>query len=103
MMPNIKDRKEVTLPVDEQVNKVSIEESKKEVAKMEAPSKKKGKVICQSLNMRKGPTIDSEILRILTKGTEVKILDDTDDTWYKVCVGGVGTGFCMREFIKLGK
>ena len=53
--------------------------------------------------MRKEPTIDSEILRILTKGTEVKILDDTDDTWYKVCVGGVGTGFCMREFIKLGK
>lgn len=102
-MPNIKDRKEVTLPVDEQVNKVSIEESKKEVAKMETPSKKKGNVICQSLNMRKGPTIDSEILRILTKGTEVKILDDTDDTWYKVCVGGVGTGFCMREFIKLGK
>ena len=102
-MPNIKDRKEVVLPVDEQVNKVSIEESKKEVAKMEAPSKKKGKVICQSLNMRKRPTIDSEILKILTKGTEVKILDDTDDTWYKVCVGGVGTGFCMREFIKLGK
>ena len=102
-MPNIKDRKEVTLPVDEQVNKVSIEESKKEVAKMEAPSKKKGNVICQSLNMRKGPTIDSEILKILTKGTEVKILDDTDDIWYKVCVGGVGTGFCMREFIKLDK
>lgn len=103
MMPNIKDRKEVTLPVDEQVNKVSVEESKKEVAKMESPSKKKGKVICQSLNMRKGPTIDSEILRILTKGIEVKILDDTDDIWYKVCVGGVGTGFCMREFIKLDK
>ena len=102
-MPNIKDRKEVTLPVDEQVNKVSVEESKKEVAKMESPSKKKGKVICQSLNMRKGPTIDSEILRILTKGIEVKILDDTDDIWYKVCVGGVGTGFCMREFIKLDK
>lgn len=102
-MPNIKDRKEVTLPIDEQVNKVSVEESKKEVAKMESPSKKKGKVICQSLNMRKGPTIDSEILRILTKGIEVKILDDTDDIWYKVCVGGVGTGFCMREFIKLDK
>ena len=53
--------------------------------------------------MRKEHTIDSEILSILTKGTEVKILDDTDDTWYKVCVGGVGTGFCMWEFIKLGK
>ena len=102
-MPNIKDRKEVVLPVDKPVNKVSIEESKKEVAKMEASSKKKGKVICQSLNMRKGPTIDSEILKILSKGTEVKILDDTDDIWYKVCVGGIGTGFCMREFIKLVK
>lgn len=102
-MANIKDQKEVTLSVDEQVDKVFIEESKKEVAKMEAPSKKKGRVICQSLNMRKAPMMDSEILRILSKGTEVKILDDTDDIWYKVCVGGIGTGFCMREFIKLGK
>lgn len=102
-MANIKDRKEAISPANEQANKVSIEKSTTEAIKTEAPSKKKGNVICQSLNMRKGPTIDSEILRILTKGTEVKILDDTDDTWYKVCVGGVGTGFCMREFIKLGK
>ena len=102
-MANIKDRKEAISPANEQANKVSIEKSTTEIIKTEAPSKKKGNVICQSLNMRKEPTIDSEILRILTKGTEVKILDDTDDTWYKVCVGGVGTGFSMREFIKLGK
>ena len=102
-MANIKDRKESISPANEQANKVSIEKSTTETIKTEATSKKKGNVICQSLNMRKEPTIDSEILRILTKGTEVKILDDTDDTWYKVCVGGVGTGFCMREFIKLGK
>ena len=102
-MANIKDRKESISPANEQANKVSIEKSTTNTIKTEAPSKKKGNVICQSLNMRKEPTIDSEILRILTKGTEVKILDDTDDTWYKVCVGGVGTGFCMREFIKLGK
>ena len=102
-MANIKDRKEAISHVNEQANKVSIEKSTKEAIKKEDSSKKKGNVICQSLNMRKGPTIDSEILRILTKGTEVKILDDTDDTWYKVCVGGVGTGFCMREFIKLDK
>ena len=102
-MANIKDRKESISPANEQANKVSIEKSTTETIKTEAPSKKKSNVICQSLNMRKEPTIDSEILRILTKGTEVKILDDTDDTWYKVCVGGVGTGFCMREFIKLGK
>ena len=102
-MANIKDRKESISPANEQESKVSIEKSTTETIKTEAPSKKKGNVICQSLNMRKEPTIDSEILRILTKGTEVKILDDTDDTWYKVCVGGVGIGFCMREFIKLGK
>ena len=102
-MANIKKRKEAISPVNKQAKKVSIEKSTTEPIKTEVPSKKKGNVICQSLNMRKGPTIDSEILRILTKGTEVKILDDTDDTWYKVCVGGVGTGFCMREFIKLGK
>ena len=102
-MANIKDRKESISPANEQANKVSIEKSTTETIKTEATSKKKGNVICQSLNMRKEPTIDSEILRILTKSTEVKILDDTDDTWYKVCVGGVGTGFCMREFIKLGK
>ena len=102
-MANIKDRKEAISLANEQANKVSIEKSTTETIKTEVPSKKKGNVICHSLNMRKGPTIDSEILRILTKGTEVKILDDTDDTWYKVCVGGVGTGFCMREFIKLDK
>lgn len=101
-MANIKDRKEAISSANEQANKVSIEKSTTETIKTEVLSKK-GNVICHSLNMRKGPTIDSEILRILTKGTEVKILDDTDDTWYKVCVGGVGTGFCMREFIKLRK
>lgn len=62
---------------------------------------KTGSVICKNLNVRKEPTKDSMILQIISKDTMVEILDDTDDIWYKIRVGEIGSGFCMKEFIKV--
>ena len=53
--------------------------------------------------MRKAPTLGSAILLILTKDTKIEILDDADDAWYKVRTSKGTIGFCMKEFIKLGK
>lgn len=97
-MANTRGKKKEVESVDEVVNTVT-----EETTEPKAPFNKKGVVICQSLNMRKAPTLDSAILRILTKDTEIKILDDVDDAWYKVRTGKGTIGFCMKEFIKLGK
>ena len=58
---------------------------------------------CHSLNVRKEPSTDSEILRIIHKDMEVKILKDANETWYKVRIPEIKTGFCMKEFIKVNK
>ena len=100
-MANTRGKRKEVEPVDEVMNTAAAETT--ETAETEAPSNKKGTVICQNLNVRKEPALGSAILRVITKGTEVEILDDADDTWYKVCVGDIGTGFCMKEFVKLGK
>lgn len=70
---------------------------------LKAPSLKKGMVICQNLNVRKAPTTESEILRIIPKDTKVKILEDVNETWYKVRIPEIETGFCMKEFISIVK
>ena len=62
---------------------------------------KTGSVICKNLNVRKEPTKDSMILQIISKDTMVEILDDSNDIWYKIRIGEVGSGFCMKEFIKV--
>lgn len=62
---------------------------------------KTGSVICKNLNVRKEPTKDSMILQIISKDTVVEILDDSNDIWYKIRIGEVGSGFCMKEFIKV--
>lgn len=90
--------REKILPIDEVV-----ETTVEETMKMRAPSLETGVVTCHSLNVRKEPSTDSEILRIIHKDMEVKILKDANETWYKVCIPEIKTGFCMKEFIKINK
>ena len=78
---------------------ISVEEPMETIA----PSFETGVVICHSLNVRKEPSTDSEILRIISKDTEVTILEDVNETWYKVRIPEIKTGFCMKEFIKVNK
>lgn len=58
---------------------------------------KKGKVIdCERLNVRKGPSIDDEVVAVLKVGTVV-IIEPAEDTkeWYKT-----PSGYVMAKYIK---
>lgn len=56
---------------------------------------------CMNLNVRKETSIDSDVLGILPKDSEVIVLDDTINGWYKIKAKGIGIGFCMSKFIKI--
>lgn len=90
--------REKILPIDEVV-----ETTVEETMEMRTSSLETGVVTCHSLNVRKEPSTDSEILRIIPKDMEVKILEDVNETWYKVRIPEIKTGFCMKEFIKVNK
>ena len=57
---------------------------------------------CEKLYLRKSNSKAAEPLRILNKGTEVKILDDSDDIFYHVEVEAI-KGYCVKEFIKVSE
>lgn len=89
---------------DESVNTVDetvAEETSFDENETASELNKTGSVICKNLNVRKEPTKDSMILQIISKDTVVEILDDSDEIWYKIRIGEIGSGFCMKEFIKV--
>lgn len=90
--------------IDESVNTVdemAAEETSFDEKETTSELNKTGSVICKNLNIRKEPTKDSMILQIISKDTVVEILDDSDEIWYKIRIGEIGIGFCMKEFIKV--
>lgn len=107
-MANTRGKKKETAPADEVMEKVDTTKppvkSKKGIgAHANAEGYAAGTVNCQNLNVRKEPALGATILKIIPKGTIVTVLESANDTWYKVRVGEIETGFCMKEFIKLGK
>lgn len=109
-MANTRGKRKDSAPVDEAMEKVdtTIKPTKSTIvpgegARANAEGHATGTVICDKLNVRKAPTKGSTVLKIISKDTKVKILDSANDVWYKVCVDNIGTGFCMKEFIKVGK
>ena len=84
--------------IAEEITETTAEETT-ETVELKAPTLQKGVVNCQNLNVRKAPTTESTILRIIPKDTEVKILDDVNEIWYKIRIPEIETGFCMKEFI----
>ena len=90
--------------IDEPVNTVDetvAEETSFDENETALKLNKTGSVICKNLNVRKEPTKDCMILQIISEDTVVEILDDSNDIWYKIRIGEVGSGFCMKEFIKV--
>ena len=52
------------------------------------------------LNIRKEPSLDAEILRVLTKGDDVEILDEpTINGWLPVLLSDGTKGYTMVEYI----
>ena len=61
----------------------------------------KGYVInCNKLNVRENPEADSEVLCVIDKTAEVIVdLDNSTNTFFKVCTSSGVEGYCMKQFI----
>lgn len=61
-----------------------------------------GKIIgCNALNVRKNPSLDSEILCIIDNSTEF-VIDNKDfksNEWTKICVAAGIEGYVISEFV----
>lgn len=59
-------------------------------------------VDCKKLNVRKAPNINSDVVRVIAKGTEVGI-DPAggNEDFYKVSVTATCTGYCMKKYISV--
>lgn len=53
---------------------------------------------CAKLNVRAEASKDSDIVTVISVGTELTI-EDTEDDFYKVCTLDNKTGYCMKKFI----
>lgn len=59
---------------------------------------------CNSLNIRKEPDRDAEVLCVETIKSIVAVdLYKSTNEWYAVCTKDGVDGFCMKQYITLGK
>ena len=105
-MANTRSKKKETAPADEVMEKVDtttppVKFKKARGSESNAEGFISGIVNCQNLNVRKEPALGATILKIIQKGTKVTVIDSVSDAWYKVRVGDIETGFCMKEFINV--
>lgn len=98
-MANTRGKRKETLPVDEVMD--NIENALDDAIQIETPLTENGIVNCHALNVRKAPSKEAAVLQIIPKDTEIEVLEQVDDDWYKVHVSNLGTGFCMKEFINI--
>ena len=57
---------------------------------------------CTKLNVRKQPSIDSEIVFILNEGSEVSIDEENStEEWYSITHASGVEGFCMKQFVAM--
>lgn len=82
------------------------EEIKKEEIKKSNTKKEKKNVIPESgkvignasLNVRQKPTMESGVITTITPGTEISIIDQSDE-WYKISIPV--SGFVMKKFVEV--
>lgn len=55
---------------------------------------------CKKLNVRKGPSKQTNVAAVIDEGREVTIEEELTD-WYKVRIAGGIIGYCMAEFISV--
>lgn len=53
----------------------------------------------EQVYMREAPTKESESITIVDEGTELMILDDSNEEWYKVCNPSGIEGYIMKKFV----
>lgn len=104
-MENKRSKRAETLPVDEVMNKNNETETENTTESISSKSPVKEGIVynCSKLNVRKEPSKESSILKVISKDTKVKIIDEVNEEWYKVRIPGIKNGFCMKDFIKVVK
>lgn len=67
------------------------------------PEPKIGSVVdCKMLNVRKEPSIESEVLCEISWSTELMIYEEeSTDEFYKICTASGVEGYCMKKFISI--
>ena len=67
------------------------------------PEPKIGSVVdCKMLNVRKEPSIESEVLCEISWSTELMIYEEeSTDEFYKICTASGIEGYCMKKFISI--
>lgn len=90
--------------VDETVELNEVEETSS--IEVDAPTTPvEGTVInCTSLNIRKEPNVDSDILCFVRVGTTLMIDESmSTEDWYNVYTAAGMSGFCMKNYVKVSK
>lgn len=90
----------------EEVVEATVEEIKEEVVEEAAADDEIlgiGVVTdCLKLNVRKQPSKDAEVLKIIDALTEVVILKEVND-FYEVALKTGESGYCMKKYIAINK
>lgn len=75
---------------------------KKETVKKAAPKKKKATVAVSKLNFREGPDKTAKVIKVLSHGENVSIIDELDKSEFvKVETADKLGGYCMKRFLSL--
>ena len=91
----------VETPVDVQPETVEPEVKPEQVDISQVPVKV-GVVECNRLNVRKGPSKETDPVNVITKGTIVQIDEVVNEDWFKITTAnGKIEGYCMSQHIEL--
>lgn len=91
---------EMNNPVKTGVREKTTAKSPAEVETMVSETIKNGIIVgALNVNVRKGPSLESEVLEVLRKGDKVKILDK-DDKFYKISTSVNPVAYISFDFIK---
>ena len=95
-------KEEIVAPVEEVKEEVKIEEAKEEIIASveEINTKKFVVVITDRLNVRKGPSKDTEVLNIVSKDEKLLINDPKlIEGFYSITTSSGIKGYVMKEFV----
>ena len=90
---NTEESKQNTSPLDES-------NGEQNASKAENQNEVYGVVKCGLLNVRKKPSIGSDIVDVLKRGNKVRInKTDSTDAFYRIHREGI-EGYCVKEYIE---
>lgn len=86
-------------PLEENLEE-EVVEVEEEISEPEIQEKTTGFVNCKMLNVRDRPEVGTDILAVLTEGTEINIDPSRSGVdWYYIKTPTGVYGYCMKQFI----